>query len=117
MRNEILLNSVDASTQQISGFVNFDKRAEWKLNVTSTGLDATPKIFIEESFTPGKSEPPTVWTVYQNPCSADGSFEIDSDSVPIEKKDFKLNWFRIRLEANGNTAGTLTASLHYKTFP
>jgi len=117
MRNTILLDNISADAQQVSGGVNFDKRVEWKLNIVSSGLDGTPKIFIEESYTGSKCTPPTTWTVYKAACSTDGSFDVDDNSISIEKNDFKLNWFRIRFEPNGNTTGNITATLHYKTFP
>lgn len=116
MRQVVLLDNVDASVQQISGEVNFDQRAAWKLFIESTGLDGTPKIYIEESTTNSFCVLPTEWTVYKNNCSGDGSFDIDEALVTIEKNDFKSNWFRIRVEAEDNTTGNITARVSYKTF-
>jgi hypothetical protein len=46
----------------------------------------------------------------------DGSFPIDDELITIEKKDFKSNWFRLRLEPNGNTTGNISIELVYKMF-
>jgi hypothetical protein len=119
MRNATLLTSADASVQQISSEVNFDKRTEWKLLITSTGLDGTPHFFIEEGFTGGKCiTPPTEWFIVCNPCDdVTDSFPIDDTIITIEKKDFKGNWFRVRVEPNDNTIGSITVKLGYKTHP
>ena len=118
MRNTTLLDNADASTQQISTSVNLDQRAQWKLVINSAGLDGTPQLFIEEGYTGSKCiTPPTEWVVVCNPCLEDDYFPIDDTVISIEKKDFKGNWYRIRVEANDNTTGTITAKLHYKTFP
>jgi len=119
MRNVTLLDNVDASVQQISNEVNFDHRGQWKLLITSSGLDGTPQLFIEEGFTGGKCiTPPSEWFVICNPCNDTGVyFPIDDDIITIEKNSIKGNWMRVRVEANDNTTGNITVKLGYKTFP
>ena len=119
MRNVTLLDNVDASTQQISTHVNLDQRAAWKLFITSSGLDGEPQLFIEDNNTSSKCVEPTGdWNIICNPCdTVTDSFPIDDDTITIEKNSFKSNWMRVRIEPNGNTTGTITVTLSYKTFP
>ena len=118
MRNVTLLDNVDASTQQISTHVNLDQRVEWKLFITSSGLDGEPQLFIEDNNTSSKcTEPTGDWNIVCNPFADFEYFPINDDIVTIEKKDFKSNWMRIRVENNGNTTGNITVKLSYKTFP
>ena len=119
MSNIVLLNNVNASVSHVSPNVNFDKRAQWKLIITSSGLDAEPQLFIEENYSGSKCvDPVGDWTIICNPCdTVNDSFPINDSIVTIEKKDVKLNWFRVRIDNNGNTTGNITVSLHYKTFP
>lgn len=119
MRSVLLLDNIDASIQAISSEVSFWQRIEWKVFIQSTGLDGTPRLFIEEATTKSKCIFPVAqdWTIYQNKCSASYGFDIDEDLVTIEKKDFKSNWFRVRFEPNDNTTGNTTVRISYKTFP
>ncbi len=117
MRNELLLDSVDASVQQISEPVNLERRTDWELTVESNGLDGTPNLFIEKGFNRGDCHPlPTEWFPLANKCDNSGAFLIDDDLVQIEKTGFTANWFRVRLEPNGNTTGNVKATFHYKDY-
>jgi hypothetical protein len=116
MRTPIILDNADASTQLISDYINFDQRAAWKLFIESSVLDGVPKLFIQEATTNSICTPPVNWTIYKNNCSVDGSYKIDDVLVTIEKNDFKSNWFRILIEPDGNTTGTISARVSYKTF-
>ena len=51
MRTVTLLDNIDASIQQVSQFINFDQRSEWKLFIKSSGLDGEPQLFIESNNT------------------------------------------------------------------
>ena len=118
MRNVTLLDGVDASSQQISTAENLDKRTEWKLLINSSGLDGIPQLFIEQGFNGGKCfGEPNEWSVLTNKCDDTGVFLIDDAIITVNASSFKGNWFRVRLEANGNTTGTVTARLGYKDFP
>lgn len=118
MRTELLLDNVDASVQQISDSVNFEQRTDWKLFVVSDSLDGVPKLFIEEIGEGSKCipAPTTGYTLICNPGEADGSFPIDDSTITIEKKALKTNWYRVRVEPNGNTTGNITIKLVYKTY-
>ena len=118
MRTVILLDDVDASLQQVSSHINFDQRSEWKLFIKSANLDGEPKLFIESNNSKSECvEPIGDWTVFCNPLNLiDGSFPINDELITIEKKDFKSNWFRLRLEPNGNTIGNVAIELVYKMF-
>tara|TARA_R110001632_G_C11291678_1_gene412906 strand:- start:192 stop:545 length:354 start_codon:yes stop_codon:yes gene_type:complete len=116
MRTPTILNNSDASIQIISEYINFDQRAAWKLFIESIGLDGIPKLFIQEATTKSDCTPPIDWTIYKNNCSVDGSYNLNDILVTIEKNDFKSNWFRVLIEPNGNTTGTISARVSYKTF-
>ena len=118
MRKTILLDNVDASVQQISEAQNLEKRTDWKLFVTATGLDGTPHLYLEEIAEGGKCSPaPTTgYTLICNTIDDLDYFPITED-LTIEKKDFKANWYRVRLEANDNTTGTVTVKLAFKDYP
>ena len=118
MRNVTLLDNVDASVQQISVEENLDKRTDWNLIVESSGLDGQPQLFIEKGFTGGKCiSPPSEWFVVASKCRSTGIFLINDPLIQIEKTGFTANWFRVRVEPNGNTTGNITAKLHYKDYP
>ena len=118
MRNEVLFSSVDASTNQTSSNINFDKRAQWILTIEKTGTDGDPKIIIERNFSSGKCVAPTgSWFALKNSCENSFDFIIDDTPYVIRDNIFYGNWYRIRLEPNGNTTGTVTATLSYKDYP
>ena len=118
MRNVTLLDNVAADVQQITDEVNFDQRAQWKVYINTTGLNGRPQLYIEDNNSPSKNETPVGdWTPICNNCSDTDYFTLDDTVITIEKKDFKANWFRIRVEPVDNTTGTINVSLSYKTFP
>ena len=118
MRTEILFSNIDASQPATSGTVHIDQRVQWHLTVEKTGTDGDPNVFIEQAFNGGGQLPqPSDWYPLPNVCEAGGGFAIDDTIVGIEKNSLKGNWFRIRVEPNGTTTGTLDALFAYKTFP
>ena len=119
MRTKLLLNNADASVNQTSDPVQLDQRVEWLLEMVKTGTDGNPKVYIEQGFNHGgmyNPAPPTDWFVIANKCLATGEFIIDDSPYSIESRNLKGNWFRMRLEPNGTTTGTLNALFAYKTF-
>jgi len=117
MRTVKLLNNVSAGAQHISAAVNLDQRTWWKLRIDASGLNGTPRLYVEEAYTGGKVIPhDNDWTVICNPFISDCFFNIDDTEITIEKTDIKGNWFRVRMEANDNTTGTVSILLAYKTF-
>ena len=118
MRNVTLLDNVAADVQQITAEINMDQRTEWKVYINTTGLNGRPQLYIEDNNSPSKNETPTGdWNPICNTCNDVDYFTLDDTVITIEKKDFKANWFRIRVEPTDNTAGTINVSLSYKTFP
>lgn len=117
MRTITLFDNVDASIQQISDATNLERHTEWVLRINSSTLDAIPNLFIEEGFNGGKCLPePTEWSVVPFKCDGTGTFEITESEVNIRSKQFLANWFRVRVEPNGNTTGTMTIKLSYKDY-
>ena len=117
MRNLTLLDNVNSGIQQISIAKNLERHTEWVLRVSSVGLDGIPNLFIEEGFNGGKCLPePTEFSVLPFKCDGTGTFEITESEIKIRSKQFLANWFRIRVEPNGNTSGTMTVILSYKDY-
>lgn len=112
MRTEVLLNNVDASTQQIGAYeVDCGQDMRWLLMIKKSGTDGTPRAYIEESTNN------TDWVALDN-------FEIDNvlDYFPlvdpithIRDSFFMGKSIRIRVEPNDNTTGTIYAELVVKT--
>ena len=118
MRNATLLNNVDASVQQISDALNLDHRAQWKLYINATGLNGTPQLFIEDNSSGSKCiDPAYNWNIICNACDELDYFPISETVITIEKKDFKANWMRVRVDPGDNTTGTIDIRITYKTFP
>jgi len=117
MRTKVLFDDVDASVSQESVEIQMDKRTDWDLVVTVDGLDGVPQIIIEKAYTGGGCLPgPSDWYAVEN-CNGDTFFDVDSPPLQIHKSQFTPNYFRIRLEPNTNTTGTVTAFLGYKDYP
>ena len=118
MRNVTLLDNVSAGVQQISDPINLERRTDWELIIESSGLDGVPQLFIERGFNAGKCNPePSEWILLQGGCTDEGSFPIDEDTIQILKDGFTANWFRVRVEAEDNTTGNITVTIHYKDYP
>ena len=117
MRTTVLFEDIDASVAATSVEISMDKRTDWDLVVTGTGLDGIPRIIIEKAYTGGKCLPaPTDWYIVEN-CNGDQFFDADDLPLMIHQSGFTPNWYRIRLEPNTNTTGTVTAFLGYKDYP
>lgn len=118
MRNATLLNNVDASVQQISEPLNLDKRTEWKIYINASGLDGTPQFYLEDNSSGSKCiDPAYSWNIICNRADDLDYFPISETVLTIEKKDFKANWMRVRVEPNDNTTGTIDVRITYKTYP
>ena len=113
MRTEVLLNTVDASVQQIGAYqVDCGQDMRWLLMVKSVGLDGTPQLFLEESSNN------TDWIALDNNDCAEGVinyFPIDDPLIHIRDSYFMGKSFRVRIEPNDNTTGTIYAELVVKT--
>lgn len=119
MRTQLLFDDVDASVTQTSGFVDdifndgqLNQRGEFMIQVTRAGLDGTPRLFLEWSIDNNAS----VWSTIQNPETDEDYFELDDDIGIIDDR-IMAKWFRLRLEPNDNTTGTVRADIGYNTYP
>lgn len=111
MRTIVLLNDVDAGVAVTSQHIDFEQDSRWLLQITSTGLNGTPRIVIEESIDNAE----LVWTPLFNPKNSLFFFEIDDSPIGVKDSYLMGKFFRVRLEPNGNTTGTIKADLGYKT--
>ena len=113
MRTENLLNNVDASTQQIGSYtIDCGQDMRWLLMVKSTGLDGVPQLFLEESTNN------IDWIALDNNDCDEGVinyFPLDDQLIHIRDSYFMGKSFRVRVEPNGNTTGTIYADLVVKT--
>lgn len=111
MRTELLFDNVDASVNQPSNvyYIESGKDMRWLLMMKSTGLNGTPKIYIEE--TPNGSD----WIPLMNYADNLDHWLLDDSLITVRDSYFMGKAFRLRLEANGNSAGTIYADLIVKS--
>jgi len=110
MRTEVLLNNVDASTQQIGSYqIDCGQDMRWLLMVKATGLDGTPKIYVEE--TTNNID----WLPLENFKDCLDYFPLDSELVHIRDSYFMGKSIRVRIEPEDNTTGTIYSELVVKT--
>jgi len=112
MRTELLLDNVDASVQQIGAYqVDCGQDMRWLMTIKSTGLEGTPKIYVEES------NNNTDWTALDNndPGGILDYFLMDDPLIMIRDSYFMGKSIRIRVEPEDNTTGTIHADLVAKT--
>ena len=111
MRTNLLFDNVSAASNQTSSVINFEQRAEWSLEITTSGLDGVPKVIVE------LSNSGTDFFPLEDCKIAQFFFLIDDSPFGIKDDRIMGKFFRIRLEPNGNTTGTLKALLGFKTYP
>ena len=113
MRTEVLLNNVDANIQQIGSYeIDCGQDMRWLLTIKSTGLDGTPKIYVEES------NNNTDWVALDNNDCAEGVinyFPLDDELIMIRDSYVMGKSIRIRIEPEDNTTGTIYSDLIVKT--
>ena len=111
MRTETLLNNADASTTIVSNIyvVESGKDMRWLLTVSSSGLDGTPQMFVEES------PDGLVWIPLNNHIDGFNYFPLDDNLVSVRDSYFMGKAFRIRIEPNDNTTGNIDATLIVKS--
>jgi hypothetical protein len=109
-RTVTIFNNVDASVNQISQQFDFDfQDARFLIQILGTGLDASPKIIIEES-TDGN-----LWTAMESTETWDDYFPAGNQIMGIKDNYFMGQYMRLKIEPNGNTTGTIKAVMCYKT--
>jgi hypothetical protein len=112
MRTEVLLNNVDASVQQIGTYqVDCGQDMRWLLIIKSIGLDGTPRAYLEESINGSD------WVaIVNNEINSQlDYFPINDPLESIRDSYFMGRYFRLRVEPQNNTTGTITAELGIKT--
>jgi len=112
MRTEVLINNLDASVQQIGTYqVDCGQDMRWLLMVKKSGTDGTPRAYIEESSNN------VDWVALENNSINDKLqyFPLDDVITHIRDSYFMGKSFRIRVEPNNNTTGTIYAELIVKT--
>lgn len=113
MRTIVLFDNINANAPQTSDVISFEQRGEWMLQISNTGLNGIPKLIIEYSIDNGAS----IWTPIENNFLGEFFFYIDDDYIAIINDRIQGKFFRVRLETNGNTAGTVKVDFGYKTYP
>lgn len=112
MRTEILLNNVDASVQQIGSYeIDCGQDMRWLLMIKKSGTDGNPRAYIEESSNGSD------WVALDNFEDTDilDYFPLVDTLTNIRDSYFMGKSFRIRIEPNDNTTGTVYAELVVKT--
>lgn len=113
MRTELLLDNVDAGSTQIGAYqIDCGQDMRWLMTIKSSGLDGTPRIYVEES------NNNTDWVPLDNNDCAEGVldyFPMDDPLIMIRDSYFMGKSIRIRVEPNDNTTGTIYANLVVKT--
>lgn len=111
MRTLLLFDNVDASVDAISVVIDFlEQDARFIIQATKTGTNGSPRIIVEESIDQ------TVWTAMEDTETWNPYTEI-TETTAIKDNYFMGKYFRVRLEANGTTTGTVWAKIGYKTKP
>ncbi len=113
MRTEVLIDNESAAAQQIGEYViDCGQDMRWLLTIKTSGLDGTPKIYVEES------NNNVDWVALDNNDCAEGVidyFPCDDELIMIRDSFFMGKSIRIRFEAEDNTSGTVYADLIVKT--
>lgn len=108
-----LFDNVDASINQASTIhiIDCGQDMRWLLTVKSAGLNGVPKLFVEET-------PNGIDWIQLNNNDENGIFDyflLDDNLISIRDSYFMGKAFRVRIESNGNTTGTINATLVVKT--
>lgn len=111
MRTEIFFTNVDASVQQISQslLIECGQDMRYLFQVTKSGADGNPDLFIEESLDN------SIWTLVPNYETDNQAFPLDQDTIGLRDSYFMGKYIRLRIEPNGTTTGTVSAILGIKT--
>lgn len=111
MRTLLLFDNVDATINQTSTVIDFGEQdARFLIQVTKTNCNKNPRIIVEESIDQ------SVWTAMEDTETWRPYTDI-TETLSIKDNYFMGKYFRIRLEPNTNTTGTVWAKIGYKTKP
>ena len=102
----LVLDEVDASVSQCSEAQPLCFNYDWFLHVIKTGADGNPFMKIQVS-----NDLNWEWVDYT--CSAT-DIELTQTAQGYKDDSFTPNYFRICLEPNGTTTGTVSARINLK---
>ena len=113
MRTEILYTNQDCTIPSTSVVYTVDcgQDMRWMLQVVLSGTDGSPKMYIEES-----ADLVSWIPLNDNDCT--GVFDyflLDDSPYSVRDSYFMGKAFRIRIDPNDNTTGTIDAKLVVKT--
>lgn len=111
MRTQEIWNNAPADIQLISFSYEVDcgQDMRWMLQVSTSGTDGTPVLFIEESLDD------VVWTLIPNYERDDQGFALDEAEIGFRDSYFMGRFLRFRYQPKDNTTGFITATLGTKT--
>jgi hypothetical protein len=113
MRTEILIDNESANAQQIGEYIiDCGQDMRWLLMIKTSGLDGTPKAYVEESSNGSD------WVALDNNDCVEGVidyFPVDDPLINIRDSYFMGKSIRLRFEPEDNTTGTIYAELIVKT--
>lgn len=111
MRTKTLFNNINAFEAATSDILNFDEQdARFLIQILGTNLVGTPRIIVEESIDQ------TMWSIMEDTTTWFQYFDVGM-LLTIKDNYFMGKYFRIRLDPNSCTAGTIKALIGYKTKP
>lgn len=114
MKTLKLFENIDATQDMDSASLDVEKRMEWMLSCRAVGTDLVERIIIEYSVDPAGQ----IWDALINPATCTKYFLFDENGELAVKDDrLQGKFFRIRLDSNGNTGGTVSATLGYNDYP
>lgn len=111
MRTQVLIPNVSAATSYTSAVLDFEGLdARFLIQALKTGANGSPRLIVEESIDQ------TVWSPMEDTNTWNDYFELTSQ-LAIKDNFFMGKYFRLRMEPNGTTTGTVWAKIAYKTRP
>lgn len=114
MRTQVIFDNVDASQNLTSSALNFEQRSGFLAQFEASGLDGEPRIILEYSIdNAGVRYDPMI-----NPKTEEAFFTFNAEGkLAIMDDRIPAKFIRWRIEANGNTSGTILGDIGYKTYP
>jgi len=104
-------DNVDATANQVSPIFDVPcfQDMRFLIQTEKAGTNGNPRIIVEESIRGA------LWTPMENPKDCEEFFDIVKNLDSIKDNYFMGFKMRLRLEPNGNSTGTLSAHMGYKS--
>jgi hypothetical protein len=111
MRTKLFFDEVDASVNQTSAVFQIDCGQDMRflMHVIGTDLTSPVRFIIEESFDN------LTWSALEDTSTWEDYFTADTQLIAIKDSYFMGEYMRVKIVANGNTTGSITAKMGYKT--